>query len=657
MEIFVVLLSFESIHQAQFSEHEPLPYIPPSPTIPLLDRHQVDRTVYGFYPYWMGTDYQDLDYDLLSHIAWFAVSLNSAGDISNWNSWPGGWAALVDSSHAHGVKVHMTATCFDADVIRSIITSYKAHCSHVLVDAAMQGGADGIDIDFELPYSSDSLLFLDFMRVLSDSCGAHGLELTLCVGAVNWNNRFLVDRLAPVVDGIFIMGYGYFWSGSPTTGPVSPLTGYTYNVTTSITYYVNYAGGPEKIIIGLPYYGYKWRAKGPNPGDSTLATGTAITYTNAADESETYGLLWYSYSQTPWYRYYTTDWYQTWFDNDSSLGLKYDLAIDRDIQGVGIWALGYDGDKPELWEELEEHFFVARINAEVGPDSSLITCMVDPSDSVVWQDKVGSGPAQVIVRRRATYDLAFQASPGYNSAFVENLTIRRDTSIGNITLPSRDTEYVIDNLDPECFFSGAWTASEQIAGYWGLGYSWAGGGPPASALFLPEAIIPDNYQVFLRYTSASNRATDVPVRVHYAGGDTLVIVDQTAGGGSWFYLGDFDLAPGSYLQVTNNISDTTKVVIADAVCFTRDGAGIVDEGEKPGLSLTYDPKAQTLFAQSPYPVVLSLYDVSGRLIRSDYFSGKFAMDLADLPKGVYFAVIAGPHIERERMLRAKCVVR
>lgn len=176
-----------------------------------------------------------------------------------------GWAALVDSAHAHGVKLHMTATCFDAATIRSIITSYKSYCSHVLVEAALAGGADGINIDFEFPYSADSLLFLDFMRILSDSCAARGLELTLCVGAVNWNGRFLVDRLAPMVDGIFIMGYGYFWSGSPTTGPVSPLTGYTYNVTNSIAYYVNYVGGPEKIIMGYPYYGYKWRAKGPNP--------------------------------------------------------------------------------------------------------------------------------------------------------------------------------------------------------------------------------------------------------------------------------------------------------------------------------------------------------------------------------------------------------
>ncbi|MEO0192741.1 MAG: glycosyl hydrolase family 18 protein [candidate division WOR-3 bacterium] len=655
MEILLSLLTFESIHHAQMAEHEALPYIPPTRTIPLSGKHQVDRTVYGFYPYWMGTAYRSLDYDLLSHIAWFAVSVNSTGNIGTWNNWPGGWAELVDSAHAHGIRLHMTATCFDPDVIRSIITSYKAYCSHVLVEAALSGGADGINIDFEFPYSSDSLLFLDFIRILSDSCRARGLELCLCVGAVNWNGRFLVDRLAPLLDGIFIMGYGYFWSGSPTTGPVSPLTGYTYNVTNSITYYVNYAGGPEKIIIGLPYYGYKWKANGPDPGDSTLATGTAMTYANAADESETYGLLWHSYSQTPWYRYYTTAWYQTWFDNDSSLDLKYDLAIERGLQGVGIWALGYDGDRPELWEELEEHFFVARINARVGPDSCLITCSVDPSDSVVWQGKVGPGPSEVTVRRRATYDIAFQSSPRYNSAFAENIAVRRDTAIGEITLSARDTEYVIDDLDPECFFSGAWRPSEYISGYWGLGYRWAKGGAPASVLFIPEAITHGVYRVFLRYTSAPNRAEDVPVRVQYAGGDTVITVDQTSGGGDWFYLGEFELAPGSYVQVSNAFSDTTKVVIADAVCFSRAGAGTVDAGEEAPFSAAYDPKTRALLAQSPLPAALSLYDVSGRLIRQEGFSGKLVLGMGDLPKGIYFAWMRAHHPERSLVL--KCLVR
>lgn len=70
MEILMCILAFEGIHQAQFTEHEPLPYMAPMPTLPLSGKHQVDRTVYGFYPYWMGTAYQRLDHDLLSHLAW-----------------------------------------------------------------------------------------------------------------------------------------------------------------------------------------------------------------------------------------------------------------------------------------------------------------------------------------------------------------------------------------------------------------------------------------------------------------------------------------------------------------------------------------------------------------------------------------------------------
>ncbi|RJQ59339.1 MAG: T9SS C-terminal target domain-containing protein [Stygiobacter sp.] len=43
-----------------------------------------------------------------------------------------------------------------------------------------------------------------------------------------------------------------------------------------------------------------------------------------------------------------------WYDNDTSLALKYDLAINKKLGGVGIWALGYDDGRTELWKVIEE---------------------------------------------------------------------------------------------------------------------------------------------------------------------------------------------------------------------------------------------------------------------------------------------------------------
>ena len=50
------------------------------------------------------------------------------------------------------------------------------------------------------------------------------------------------------------------------------------------------------------------------------------------------------------------NWIQGWFDDSLSLSLKYDFAINNDLLGVGVWALGYDGSNPELWTLLFEKF-------------------------------------------------------------------------------------------------------------------------------------------------------------------------------------------------------------------------------------------------------------------------------------------------------------
>ncbi len=316
------------------------------------------RTIYGFLPYWRLDSYALIHWDLLTHIACFGIELNSLGQVANSHGWPGAWAPVVDSAHAHGVEAHLVIIVFDADAIHSILTTYRDQAIQTILQQVEAGNADGVNIDFEFPYASDRDLVNAFMTLLADSLHARGKHLTIDVPAINWSNRYDPQTLATVTDGLFIMGYDFHWSGSDEAGPVAPLTGWTYNVTGSVQYWVTNSGNQrDKIILGVPYYGYKWPTVGPNPHSSTTGSGSAVLYTAAIAEAQAYGLLWDTESQTPWYRYQAgSQWYQCWFDNDSSLGLKYDLVNAQDLQGTGMWALTYDGTRPELWEELAAHF-------------------------------------------------------------------------------------------------------------------------------------------------------------------------------------------------------------------------------------------------------------------------------------------------------------
>jgi hypothetical protein len=47
---------------------------------------------------------------------------------------------------------------------------------------------------------------------------------------------------------------------------------------------------------------------------------------------------------------------QGWIEDGESLALKFQLARSRDLAGVMIWALGYDGARTEAWTALQSSF-------------------------------------------------------------------------------------------------------------------------------------------------------------------------------------------------------------------------------------------------------------------------------------------------------------
>ena len=72
----------------------------------------------------------------------------------------------------------------------------------------------------------------------------------------------------------------------------------------------------------------------------------------------TYGRVWDTASQTPWYAYAAAGQpRQGWVEDGESLALKYRFARTRDLAGVMIWALGYDGARTEAWNALQLAYF------------------------------------------------------------------------------------------------------------------------------------------------------------------------------------------------------------------------------------------------------------------------------------------------------------
>ncbi len=357
--------NYPSIHQQQLEYYKanyPDPPVSPASEnkLPKLSRIVTpSHTVFGYHPYWMGTAWQNYNYNLLTTIAYFSAEVTPTGGLSNLHGWPA--TSLINEAHSHGVDVVLCATLFSSNDLTTLLSSAtnRQNLINNLLQQVQNGNGDGVNIDFEVFPASQSQNLVTFVTDLVDAFHTNipGSQVTLATPAVDWSGGWNFEALANVSDGLFIMGYDYHYSGSSNTGANAPLTGGSYNVTNTVnTYLSETSNNGSKIILGVPYFGFEWPTNSGSAGAATTGSGSAYFYSAMEPLAQSYGKLWDASSQTPWYNYQSGGWYQGWYDDSASLSLKYNLAINSNLQGIGIWALGYDGNETELWEAIGAEF-------------------------------------------------------------------------------------------------------------------------------------------------------------------------------------------------------------------------------------------------------------------------------------------------------------
>lgn len=319
-----------------------------------ISSKNLTKEIFGWNPYWMGTSYYDFDYNLLSEVSYFSYEVNpntgSYDDIHYWKT-----TLLLDYAHAAGTRVSLTATLFDEhevlfanpDAVQNLIDS--------LIYLVRLRDADGVNIDFEAVPSSESENLTNFMISLSEQFhdSIPGSTVSIALPAVDWGNTFDVGAMNDYVDIFLIMSYEYYWSGSSLAGPGSPLSSgeiwYGYNTTTSIMDYLQRGASKDKLYLGLPYYSRDYPTQSSSIPSDNIGTGSAVIYSSVIEDYSDYNKIWDENSQTSCIVYETAgSWNQLWHNGEDELFEKCKSVNILDIGGVGIWALGYDGDYNEL---------------------------------------------------------------------------------------------------------------------------------------------------------------------------------------------------------------------------------------------------------------------------------------------------------------------
>ncbi len=311
-----------------------------------------DVIVFGYYASWAG-ELEDLAWERLTHVAVFNVDLNSDGTLSSESLWNRLAPTAVALAAPHGVRVHLSLTCFSDSVMNAVIASPSKRAVTVdalgrLVDAH---GADGVSVDCEGmdPHLRDD--FTAFVGEVQDRVD----EVSVALPAVDWESSYDYAALSRVADQLFIMGYGYHWSGG-NPGPVAPLFGEApwsrWSLSWTVDDYLSKGADPARVVLGLPLYGRTWPTTNNDVPGVATGTGSSLLMTQGITLAATHGRHWDAGTRTPYTFASSTS--QTWYDDTDSVREKVAWAVDAGLGGVGFWALNYEGNDPAFWAMMAE---------------------------------------------------------------------------------------------------------------------------------------------------------------------------------------------------------------------------------------------------------------------------------------------------------------
>lgn len=331
--------------------------------------------VFGWHPSWMGSAWQSYPFELLSTLSYFSYKVDPlTGSYTNpkqmeeWRT-----TAMIDSAKLKKTKVLLTVSSHGYKNNTSFLGDQAKW--NVLIDSVstllLDRDADGVDLNFEnLPYlkrGSFNRFVKELRNRLNQKITNKTPVISLTLPAVDSREIFDVVDLEKYIDLFVIMGYDYN-TGPQLQGAVAPLIPYeteNLSLNNTLKFYLNKGIKPSKTVLALPYYGSMWEGNIDEDGSTISKFERKVTYREVMSifneefiTKNNLSPVLEKKSMTNYFNviYPDNSTKEVWFDDDYTLGKKYDFAIVNQLKGVGIWALGYDNGYNELWDVIESKF-------------------------------------------------------------------------------------------------------------------------------------------------------------------------------------------------------------------------------------------------------------------------------------------------------------
>jgi len=298
----------------------------------------------------------------LTYLAIFSYAVNRNGELTPVEDQPSLNAAFKDRVLPLLVLTNLEEGQFSTEIATAILRNeaLQDRILNQVLQIMEEKGYRGLDFDFEYLGAENRDRYVRFLQKARQILKPRGYYLSAALapkyraeqrGVLYEGHDY--QAIGQVVDFIFFMTYEWGWSGGKPMA-VSPLP----QMRQVMKYAVSVVPR-EKIMMGMPLYGYDWTLPYVEGGEFAKsfspqrALEIAIRYGVSINYDQT--------SQAPWFRY--TDekgkQHEVWFEDARSMQAKFDLVKELGIRGFYYWVLG--NDFPQNWLLIEDNFVVRKL--------------------------------------------------------------------------------------------------------------------------------------------------------------------------------------------------------------------------------------------------------------------------------------------------------
>lgn len=274
---------------------------------------------------------------------WYSI-IDNEGNISNIAS-----SDYVNQAHEKGLQVWGLVDNFSENISTTEIlsrTSTRQNLVRQLVDAALEAGLDGINIDFEYLEEAVGIHFLQFLRELSVETHKNNLVLSVDNPVPeDFTSHYDRAEQGRVVDYVIIMGYDEHYVGSEEAGSVASLPWVEQGIKDTL------AEVPaERVINAVPFYSRLWKtlagtlsseAIGMGQAQEVVAKYNVETYWDK-NTSQNYGAFENEGAE-----------FQIWIEDAQSIAEKVKLSSQYNLAGVAAWKLGFESS--DVWQAISDN--------------------------------------------------------------------------------------------------------------------------------------------------------------------------------------------------------------------------------------------------------------------------------------------------------------